>query len=131
MALDWLMIAVVIIGIAILGGIIGAFVARKKYEERLPYERVDAVQKSRSVLTGQFSEQLAPFLPGFPYNPTEVKFLGSPIDFVAFKGLDSKNPTQIVFVEVKTGKSKLSSTQQKLKALIEQGKVSWEEYRPL
>jgi len=34
--------------------------------------------KSRAVLGGQFSEQLAPFLPDFKYLPTECRFVGKP-----------------------------------------------------
>jgi hypothetical protein len=33
------------------------------------------VQRSRSVLRGVSAEQLAPYLPTFPFSPTEVKFI--------------------------------------------------------
>ena len=130
MALDILMIVLVIIVAAVIGWVLGAFFAKRRAEDRISYEREDAISRSRSVLTGQMSEQIAPFLPDFPYTPTEVRFIGKPIDFIAFKGLDSV-PKEVVFVEVKTGKSKLSPAQQKIKQLIKEKKVSWEEYRPL
>ena len=92
-------------------------------------ERQDAIKKSRSVLSGQFSEQISPYLPNFPVSPTEAKFLGSPIDFIAFKGLDEKNVTEIVFIEVKTGKSKLNGTEKSIRDAILNKKIRFEEYR--
>lgn len=92
-------------------------------------ERADAIKKSRGVLTGQFSEQISPYLPNFPVNASECKFLGSPIDFIAFKGLDEKNVTEIVFIEVKTGKSKLNGTEKSIKDAILNKKIRFEEYR--
>ena len=85
--------------------------------------------KSRAVLGEQFSEQLAPFLPDFKYLPTECRFVGKPIDLIVFKGMDNKDINEVVFVEVKSGDAKLSQHEKKLKEVIEQKKVRWEEYR--
>ena len=101
----------------------------KHWESEIPGHRKDAILKSRSVLSGLFSEQLAPFLPGFNFKPTECKFLGKPVDFIVFKGLDDKKVDEVVFVEVKSGKSKLSNVEKSLKEAIENKKVKWEEYR--
>ena len=107
-----------------------ATIKRDKYwESEIPGHRKDAILKSRSVLGGLFSEQLAPFLPNFNFNPTECRFLGKPVDFIVFKGLDNKKVDEIIFVEVKSGKSKLSSVEKSLKEAIKNKKVSWEEYR--
>jgi len=107
-----------------------AKIQRDKYwEGELTGHRKDAVLRSRAVLSGQFSEQLAPFFPDFNFKPTECKFLGKPVDFIVFKGGDDKKIDEVVFVEVKSGKSKLSSTEKSLKETIEKGKISWEEYR--
>ncbi len=107
----------------------GKFKAWVEYKERIKIEREDAVKKSRSVLSGQFSEQLAPYLPNFNFSPSEVRFIGKPIDFVVFKGMDEKEIQEIVFVEVKTGKSSLSPIERSLKKAVEEKKVMWEEYR--
>lgn len=85
--------------------------------------------KSRAILGGQFSEQLAPYLPNFEYLPTECKFLGKPIDFVVFKGMDNKKIEEIIFVEVKSGNSKLNTHEKNLKDTINKKKVKWVEYR--
>ena len=95
----------------------------------VPQIRQEAVKASRAVLGGQFSEQLAPYLPDFPYKPTEVRFIGKPIDFLVFKGMDEKDINEVVFIEVKSGKSGLSSHERKLRDVIKDKKVAWQEYR--
>ena len=117
-----------LIGIAI-GHIIGKIRANKYWEAQIEKERKDAIAKSRATLGGLFSEQLAPYLPDFPYSPSEVRFIGKPIDFIVFKGADSKNIDEVVFVEVKSGKSKINSHEKNLKNAIEKKRVRWEEYR--
>lgn len=112
-----------------IGQKIGSFKKHKEWESELPGYLKDAISRSRAVLGGQFSEQLAPFLPNFNYKPTECRFVGKPIDFICFKGLDKKDVDEIVFVEVKSGNSKLSFTEKKIKEAIEKKKVKWEEYR--
>ena len=78
-------------------------------------------------MSGHFSEQLAPFLPDFPFNPNEVRFIGKPVDFIAFKGMDEKNIEEVSFIEVKSGKSKLNNVEKSLKDAIQKKKVNWEE----
>ncbi len=112
-----------------IGKRIGAFQKDVWWKNELPNHRKEAILKSRRVLSGNFSEQLAPFLPDFKYAPNECKFLGKPIDFLVFKGLDENKIDEIVFVEVKSGKSKLSKREKGLKEAIENKKVRWEEYR--
>lgn len=124
---------VIVLLVVALGFVIGYFVAKYKtnhdWKDRLPEIREAAIKQSRSVLAGQFSEQLAPYLPDFPYSPSEARFVGKPIDFIVFKGLDNKAPEEVVFVEVKSGKSRMNETERKLKEVIDNKKVRWEEYR--
>lgn len=125
-------IVLLIIGL-IIGYLIGhyiTFVRRNRHwEAQIDLHRQDAIARSRAVLAGQFSEQLAPYLPDFPFNPSECKFIGKPVDFIVFHGLDEKNVTGVSFVEVKSGKSKLSGTEKSVKSAIEEGKVRWVDYR--
>jgi predicted Holliday junction resolvase-like endonuclease len=107
----------------------GSAKTERKWQEELPFHREDAIKRSRAVLSGSFSEQLAPYLPDFEYSPTECKFLGKPIDFIVFKGLDEKEVSEIVFVEVKSGKSQLSKNEKNLKKAVQDKRVKWEEYR--
>jgi hypothetical protein len=125
-------IIIFLIGLAIaynLGKKSGCFQRDTYWEGELPNYRKDAIMKSRAVLGGQFSEQLAPFLPDFKYLPTECRFVGKPIDLIVFKGMDEKNINEVVFVEVKSGNAKLSEHERRLKDVIDKKKVRWEEYR--
>ncbi len=99
------------------------------WEDKIPDLRKEAINKSRASLGGQFSEQLAPYLPNFKYKPTECKFLGKPVDLIVFEGLDEKAVTEIVFVEIKSGGSELNTSQRKIRDAIKAGKVRWDEYR--
>src|SRR5690242_2884205 len=71
--------------------------------------RRSAIQQSRAVSRGQMYEQFVPHLPDFEFNPKDARFLGQPVDFVVFDGLDDGDLRRIVFVEVKTGDSKLTT----------------------
>ncbi len=122
-------IVVLLFIILYIGYLIGKYVAQKQLKEKIPGIREDAIKQSRAVLSGQFSEQIAPYLPDFPYKPTEARFIGKPIDFVVFEGMDEKQIDKVVFVEVKSGQSKLSKVEKTLKSAIENKKISWHEYK--
>jgi len=100
---------------------------RQKWEAEIEKARKAAITQSRAVLGGKFVEQLAPYLPEFRYDPTEARFIGSPIDLIVFPGLATGNPQEIVIIEVKTGKSShLTPEERKIRQLIEDGMVRWE-----
>ena len=88
--------------------------------------RKDAVKRSKAVINGQVAEQIAPFLPDFPANPSDARFIGKPVDFIVFSGLsENEKIDEILFVEVKTGKSLLSEREKEVKKAIEKGKVHY------
>lgn len=125
------LVAVVVLFLVVLfiGYILGKYTAQKQLKERIPEIRNDAIKQSRAVLSGQFSEQISPYLPDFPYKPTESRFIGKPIDFVVFRGMDEKKIEEVIFVEVKSGQSQLSMVEKTLKSSIENKRVSWHEYK--
>jgi predicted Holliday junction resolvase-like endonuclease len=87
------------------------------------------LKQSRAVLGGLVSEQLAPLLPGFPYDPGDCRFVGKPVDFIVFKGMNEKDITEVIFLEVKTGTAKtLNDQEKKLRDAIQAGRVSWVEF---
>lgn len=88
--------------------------------------RKSAINQSRSVLGGKFTEQIAPFLPDFKYDPTEARFIGTPFDLIVFPGLATGNPQEIVIMEIKTRHSTLSPVERKIRQLIEDGMVRYE-----
>ena len=112
-----------------IGYLIGKYIAKKQHQEKIPDIREDAIKHSRAVLSGQFSEQIAPYLPDFPFNPTEARFIGKPVDFIVFNGMDKKKIDGVVFVEIKSGQSQLSNVQKSLKTAIENKNVLWYEYK--
>jgi len=125
-----LVLAIIILAfIFIIGYLIGKYVSRQKLKDQIPEIREDAIKHSRAVLSGQFSEQLAPYLPDFPFKPTEARFIGKPIDFVVFRGMDEKKIDEVVFVEVKSGQSNLSNVERSLRNAIQNKDVSWYEYK--
>ena len=126
---EFILIAALFLIILFVGYAIGKYVARKEHKEQIPEIRETAIKQSRAVLSGQFSEQIAPYLPDFPYKPTEARFIGKPVDFIIFKGMDEKKIDEVIFVEVKTGQSQLSSVEKSLKLAVENKKISWSEYR--
>lgn len=87
-------------------------------------EKLDASkgkQISERVRLGQVSEHVVGLLPDFPVDMKGMRFLGSPIDYVAFdfdKGM-------IYFIEVKTGTSKLSDRQKRVQQMVEDKKVTF------
>lgn len=134
----WLIAAIVLLVLSILvAGLLAYYAGRRRglleaeraEKDRMEDARKDAVERSRSVLSGQISEQLAPWLPDFPVNPSDARFVGKPVDFVAFSGADEGSVHEIVFIEVKTGRSSLSTVERSVRDAIVQGRVRWVEYR--
>jgi predicted Holliday junction resolvase-like endonuclease len=105
-------------------------------QERLEWEggRLEGIVKarlkqSRAVLGGLVSEQMAPLLPGFPFDPGDCRFVGKPVDFIVFKGMNEKNISEVVFLEVKSGAARsLNEQEKKLRDAVRSGRVSWAEF---
>jgi predicted Holliday junction resolvase-like endonuclease len=99
-----------------------------KWQAEMEQARKSAVVQSRAVLGGKFTEQMVPYFPDFQYDPTEVRFIGSPIDLIVFPGLAKGDPQEIVILEIKTGKNaQLTASQKKIRQLVEEGMVRWDE----
>ncbi|MCL0048868.1 hypothetical protein M1O20_02335 [Dehalococcoidia bacterium] len=83
----------------------------------LPNQLLLSITRSLSKRTGKLNELMATFeLTQYD----RLFYLGDPIDFVGIKydeGVD--------FIEVKTGRFRLTEDEKKLKELIEQGKVNY------
>ena len=57
---------------------------KQQHEQEI---RLDAVQRSSAVTRGKVTEHIVPYLPGFDLNPKDIRFLGTPIDLIAFRDL--------------------------------------------
>ena len=79
-----------------------------------------------SVGRGLMAEQFAPFTDTFQnlgWDIQEFKFLGRPVDGIQFE------EDEIIIVEFKTGDSNMSQKQRRIKELIDEGKVRFQEIR--
>jgi predicted Holliday junction resolvase-like endonuclease len=102
-------------------------IERETIEQEKNNIRKQAINQSRAVLGGRFTEQMAPYLPEFKYDPTEARFIGSPIDMLIFPGLSSGEPYEIVMMEIKNGPyAHLTPVERKIQRLVEEGMVRWE-----
>jgi predicted Holliday junction resolvase-like endonuclease len=119
---------VLAVGIAI--GVVVALLAVAAMKPRFTRDvRRDAVSQSKAVTRGQIYEQFATYFPGFQFNPKDAQFLGKPVDFVVFDGLDEGRLRRIVFVEVKTGAATLNTRERRVRDVIRGGAVEWREIR--
>jgi hypothetical protein len=106
-----------------------SYQAHHKYTDAdLKGAREDSVSRSRSVVSGKVQEHLAPLFPEFisQFNPRDAIFLGTPLDFVVFDGLNDGDDTEVrrvVFVEVKTGKASLIKRERRVRDAIQAGRV--------
>ena len=91
--------------------------------------RSDAVRRSQAVTAGKVHEQLVPYLPGFDYNPKDVRFLGSPTDLMVFDGLAEGRVRRIIFVEIKTGGATLTTRERWVREAVQNRRVEWVEFR--
>lgn len=87
------------------------------------YGKLLGQKKSSEVRTGKITEQIAPFLEDYPLNPRTARFIGDPIDFIHF------DEDKVTFVEVKSGKSQLSTKQRRIRDMVKAGKVEFVIYR--
>ena len=85
--------------------------------------RLKSEKRGTEVRRGFLIEQLLPFAQSYPWDPQTFKFLGNPIDGIHFE------EDEIVLVEFKSGNSRLSEGQKKVKELVSSGKVRFSEVR--
>jgi predicted Holliday junction resolvase-like endonuclease len=100
---------------------------KQQYEQMI---RKDAIARSVNTLLGKIGEEFAPILLADKYqvNPKDFRHLGSPVDYIAFKGLSDDNADpEVIFIEVKSGKStSLTERERKVRDAIRNGKVRYE-----
>ena len=78
--------------------------------------------RSQSSTYGRITEQWFPLTESYPYDPQGFRFLGSPVDGIQFE------EDRIVIVEFKANRSKLSPVQKRIRRLVQEGYVYWEEF---
>ena len=103
---------------------------KKDLKEKVAEARKDAVAKSRSILRGQATEHLAPYILK-DTNPKDYRFMGNPIDYICFQGLSdvldktSDEITCVYLIDIKTGKSTLNKSQRRIRDAINAGRIEF------
>jgi predicted Holliday junction resolvase-like endonuclease len=93
--------------------------------------REDTLKRSRSILRGQASEHLAPFVIENT-NPKDYRFMGNPVDYICYDGLSdvidkvADEIKTVRFIDIKTGKSTLNKSQRRIRDAIKANRVSFE-----
>lgn len=85
--------------------------------------KVTKEKKASEIRVGYIIEQVAPLLDKWEGDPVNFKFLGKPIDGIQF------NDDEIIFIEIKSGRSGLSKNQREIKEKVENGKVKFKTFR--
>ncbi|MFH1256153.1 MAG: Holliday junction resolvase-like protein [Candidatus Diapherotrites archaeon] len=112
-----------ILGLLFLFVIIITILAMKIMQLKKDLEDINFEKSSQSVRYGKITEQFIPFASDLPFNASNFRFIGSPIDGMAFES------DRIIFCEFKTADSQLSKKQKHIKHLVEGKKVEWAEVR--
>lgn len=108
---------------------VGFLVGRIVRHVDIRRERSDAVKRSNSTNLGYLYEKVLPFLPGFPYAPKDMVFIGKGFDYLVLDGLSSGTLKKVVFLEVKSGTSKLNSNEREVRSAVSDRRIVFEEYR--
>jgi len=118
----------------LVGRIMGLRQGRKLEAAEWESRKIEGIVKtrlkqSRAVLGGLVSEQLAPLLPGFPFDVGDCRFIGKPVDFIVFRGMNEQNISEVIFLEVKSGVSKsLNKQEKRVREAVEAGRVRWVQF---
>ena len=98
----------------------------RQVDEAVKKARVDSNKRQRAIVKGDISETIAPWALEGVNSVKELRFLGNPIDFIGFNGLDVEGEINIKFIEIKTGKSRLTKNEKRIKEAVEAKRVEWQ-----
>jgi len=82
-------------------------------------DRLETDRRSQATRYGNLSEQFAPWMAGWPFDPQNFRFIGKPIDGVQFED------DAVYFVEIKAASSRLSTDQLAIRKAVLEGRVGW------
>ena len=96
----------------------------KQLDKKSAMADAGAEQRAYSVGLGKILEKVVVAHRDFKVPICDCRPLFEPIDLVAFNGLGKGKVESIDFIEIKTGKAKLSDHEKVVKQAVEDGKVS-------
>ncbi len=88
--------------------------------------RKDAIKKSRSVILWDIAEKIAPFIPKIDYNPKDMVFIWKWVDYIIFNWLSNWELKEIIFLEIKTWKSKQNNNEKQIEKIIKLKKIKYD-----
>lgn len=108
--------------------------AQKRYEEILENREKELLKKgenattgakrrSVSVSLGKILEVVAPAYRNFGIPLGDCRSLYQPIDLIAFNGLTKGKINSVTFLEIKTGRARLSGREEMIKEAVDNKKV--------
>lgn len=109
--------------------VIGYLYGRILRSSELKRERQMSVKRSRSVILWEVYEKMLPILWEIPYNPKDMTFVGRWVDYIVFDGLAEWDLREIVFLEVKSGTSRLNKNEKMIQEVVDKKRVKYVEYR--
>ncbi len=95
------------------------YIKLKKYWKK-------AIKNSKKTILWEVNEKIAPLLPNFKYDFKDLVFIWKWIDYIIFDWLSRWNLKQIIFLEIKSGKSTLNKNEKEIKNIINNKKVKYE-----
>ena len=105
----------------------------RKFKNEISIIKKLSLDRQRSILKGQITEQISPLLPNFPIKSSELyHFGGKLIDFIGFEGINDGEIKRIWFIDSKYNSSRLNKDQKSLKKLIKEinsDKLNFFEYK--
>jgi predicted Holliday junction resolvase-like endonuclease len=124
----------ILYNIIILGLVYIIYRMRIKGISDIEKARKDSLQRSKSVIRGKVSEEFIPLFPDFPYELSDCKFSGQPIDFIVFKNMSKVRDgedaeIEIIIADVKVNKSKRTKVQNAIKKAIEDKNFRFETWQ--
>ncbi len=80
-------------------------------------------KQSLSTKYGKMTEMFFPLLDTYPYDHDNFRFIGNPIDGIQFED------ERVILVEFKIGESQLSTKQRRIRNMVAENRVDFEEHR--
>ena len=93
---------------------------------KIAKQRKQAIKQSRSVILGEVSEKMLPIFPEFPYHSKDLVFIGKGVDYIIFDGLAEGELRDIIFLEIKTGKSQLNKNEKMIQHFLSTRRARYE-----
>ena len=106
--------------------IVGYLIWKIIKHTELRKQRKMSVKKSRSIILWEVAEKITPILPNLPYHTKDMNFLWKWVDYIIFDGLSEWNLKQIVFLEVKSWKSRQNKNEKDIENIIKSKKIKYE-----